>query len=95
MLEAGLFDVNRARELGIVDEVVESSRLETRCIELARRLGANGRAAYTNTKHKIQADAVLRVLSQTPQEIHEVSQIGQSEESRALIAAQVATLSRR
>jgi enoyl-CoA hydratase len=94
MLEAGLFDGNRASELGIVDEIVEPARLEGRCVELAKRLGANGRRAYANTKLKIQAEAVARVLNQDPQEAREVAEIGQSEESRALIAAQVQAFTR-
>ena len=63
-------------------------------MELAKRLGANGRRAYANTKLKIQAEAVVRVLNQEPQETREVAQIGQSEESLALIAAQVQALTR-
>jgi len=94
-LEAGLFDVDRAREMGIVDEVVEPARLEARCIELAKRLGANGRLAYAHTKRRIQAEAVARVLHQDIEEAREVARITQSEETRALIAAQVNALSRR
>jgi enoyl-CoA hydratase len=95
MLEAGLFDVGRAREFGIVDEVVEPERLEPRCVELAKRLGANGRLAYAHTKQRIQAEAVARILNQDIEEAREVGRIAKSEETRALIAAQVSTLSRR
>jgi enoyl-CoA hydratase/carnithine racemase len=94
MLEAGLFDVDRAREMGIVDEIVEPARLEARCIEAARHLGANGRLAYAHTKHRIQAEAVTRVLNQDVEEAREVARITQSEETRALIAAQVRALTR-
>jgi enoyl-CoA hydratase len=95
VLEAGLFDAGRAREMGIVDEVVELARLEARCIEIAKRLGANGRLAYAHTKRRIQAEAVARVLNQDVEEAREVGRITQSEETRALIAAQVNSLTRR
>jgi enoyl-CoA hydratase len=95
MLEAGLFDVGRASEMGIVDEIVEPARLEARCIEVARRLGINGRLAYAHTKHRIQAEAVARVLNQDIEEARDVARITQSEETRGLIAAQVSALSRR
>ncbi len=94
MLEAGLFDVDRAREMGIVDAIVEPAGLEARCIEVAKRLGANGRLAYAHTKHRIQAEAVARVLNQDVEEAREVARITQSEETRALIAAQVRALTR-
>jgi hypothetical protein len=51
--------------------------------------------AYAHTKLRIQAEAVARVLNQDVEEVHEVGRIAQSEETRALIAAQVSTLSRR
>jgi enoyl-CoA hydratase len=95
MLEAGLFDAHRARDMGIVDEISEPERLEARCIEAAKRLGANGRLAYEHTKRRIQAEAIARVLNQNDEETHEVARIAQSEETRALIATQVSTLSRR
>jgi enoyl-CoA hydratase/carnithine racemase len=95
MLEGGLFDVRRAREMGIVDEIVEPAGLRARCIEIAKRLGANGRLAYAHTKQRIQAAAVERVLSQDIEEAREVACITQSEETQALIAAQVSALTRR
>jgi enoyl-CoA hydratase len=94
MLEAGLFDGARALEMGIVDEIVEPARLETRCVEMAKRLGANGRLAYAHTKQRIQAEAVAQVLEQNVEEVHEVARITQSDETRALIAAQVRALTR-
>ncbi len=94
-LEAGLFDCHRALDLGIVDEVVEPIQLESRCVELARRLGAHGGLAYAHTKEQIQAEAVARVLNQDIEDIHKVARINQSEESRDLLAAQVNTMTRR
>lgn len=81
MLEAGLFDPGRAKEMGIVDEIIEPQQLEARCIEAAKRLGANGRLAYAHTKLRIQAEAVARVLNQDVEEVHEVGRIAQSEET--------------
>ncbi|MBV8771588.1 MAG: hypothetical protein JO166_04535, partial [Deltaproteobacteria bacterium] len=95
MLEAALFDGRRALEMGIVDEIVEPARLEVHCIETAKRLGANGRLAYAHTKHRIQSEAVARVLNQDIAEAREPARIAQSEETRALIAAQLAALTRR
>jgi len=95
MLEAGLFDGRRALEMGIVDKIVEPARLEAHCIETAKRLGANGRLAYAHTKHRIQSEAVARVLNQDIAEAREPARIAQSEETRALIAAQLAALTRR
>jgi enoyl-CoA hydratase len=95
MLEAGLFDAGGAKAMGIVDEIVEPARLETRSIEVAKRLGANGRLAYAHTKRRIQGDAVARVIHQDTDEVREVARITQSEETRSLIAAQVEALSRR
>ena len=95
LLEAGLFDVDRASVLGIVDEIVEPARLESRCVELAKRLGANGRLAYAHTKQSIQSEAVACVLNQGVAERHEIARIQDSEETRALIAAQVRALGRR
>jgi enoyl-CoA hydratase len=95
MLEAGLFDADRAREMGIVDEIVEPARLEARCIELAKRLGGNGRLAYAHTKRRIQTEALARVLNQDIEEAREVGRITQSEETQALITAQVNELTRR
>ena len=94
MLEAGLFGVGRAAELGIIDEVVEPGRLESRCIELARRLGANGQLAYAHSKRRIQAEAVARVLNAAIDDAREVARITQSDETRALLATQVKVLTR-
>jgi len=94
LLEAGTFDANRALELGIVDEIAAPANLQARCVELATRLGANGRLAYAHTKRRIQAEAVARALEQKPEEAREVAEIGQSEESRALLAAQVRSISK-
>jgi enoyl-CoA hydratase/carnithine racemase len=95
MLEAGLFEGCRAREMGFVDEIVERERLEARCIEAAKRLVANGRLAYAHTKRQIQAEAIARALNQDANEVDKIGRISQSEETRALISAQLSALSRR
>ena len=57
LLEADTFDPPRARELGLIDEVVEPGELESRCLERARKLGAFLTPAYAHTKRALQAPA--------------------------------------
>jgi len=95
VLEAQMHGAARALELGFVDEVVEPARLEVRCIELARRLAANGRLAYAHSKRALQREAVARVLSQPREELGEAAAITASEETRALLARQVGAISRK
>lgn len=95
LLEAGTFNVKRAKELGIVDEIVEPAQLEARCVELAKRLAANGQLAYAHTKRRLQEHAVGGVLGQQPEEARELGEIGRSDESRALLASQVQSIGKR
>lgn len=95
ILGAEMFDVRTAAELGVVDELVKPELLEERCVALARRLAAYGQLSYAHTKRSIQREAVSRVLAQTRGDVLEVLEIGRSEESRRLLAAQLANLSRK
>jgi enoyl-CoA hydratase/carnithine racemase len=95
LLGARTFDVKRARELGIIDEIVEPAQLEARCVELAQGLAANGQLAYAHTKRRLQERAVARVLGQKAEEARELGEIGRSDESRALLASQVQSLGKR
>lgn len=95
MLGAGLYSVNRARELGFVDEVVSAAHLEPRCIEIAKGLAANGRLAYAHTKRYLQYEAVQRVNAQTPERLEEIRAIGRADETRARLATQVSAISRK
>lgn len=93
LLQAGLCTPDRALELGMVDEVVEPTRLDARCIELANHLAGLGQLAYAHTKRAIQREAVARVLGQPPEERRAMGEIAQSEEARALLAAQAGAIS--
>ncbi|MBF6558749.1 MAG: enoyl-CoA hydratase/isomerase family protein [Candidatus Binataceae bacterium] len=94
-LEASFLDPARARELGIVDEVVEPTELEARCLDQARRLGRNGQLAYAHTKRTIQQEAIARIMARTPEQKREVNAIMKSDEARALIAGQMRSMGSR
>jgi enoyl-CoA hydratase len=95
MLQAELCDPARALELGFVDELVAPALLETRSVEMARRLGKHGQRAYAHTKRAIQRAAVARTLAQTDEEAREIGDISTSDESLRLIIAQVSAISKR
>jgi len=95
MLEAELCDPARALELGFVDELVAPELLETRSVEMARRLAKHGQRAYAHTKRAIQRAAVARTLAQTDEEAREIGDISTSDESIRLIVAQVSAISKR
>jgi enoyl-CoA hydratase len=94
-LVAELFEAPRALELGIVDEVVGAERLEERCVALARRLAAHSQRAYAHTKRAIQREAVARVMAQRRGDLLEVAEITRSEETRRLLAGQLANLGKK
>jgi enoyl-CoA hydratase/carnithine racemase len=94
-LDASFLGVERALELGIVDEVVEPDRLEARCVDLAQRLGRNGQIAYAHTKRELQRESVARVLARTPEQIREVNSVLKSDETKALLAAQLNSMGSR
>ncbi len=94
-LSAELFEAPRALELGIVDEVVAPERLEERCAALARRLAAHGQLAYAHTKRAIQHEARARVMAQRRGGLLEVAEVTGSEETRRLLAGQLANLGRK
>lgn len=94
-LGAELFEAPRALELGIVDEVVAPERLEERCVALARRLATHGQLAYAHTKRAIQREALARVMAQRRGDVLEVAEVTRSEETRRLLAGQLANLSKK
>jgi enoyl-CoA hydratase/carnithine racemase len=94
-LEGNFLSVDRAHEFGIVDEAVEPEKLETRCVEIAQRLGRNGQIAYAHTKREIQRESVARVLARTPEQIREVNAVLKSDETKALLAAQINSMGSR
>ncbi len=95
MLEAQLCDPRRALELGFVDELAAPEMLETRCVEMAQRLGRHGQLAYAHTKRAIQREAVARTLAQTDSEAREIGDISTSAETLQLLQAQVSSISKR
>jgi enoyl-CoA hydratase/carnithine racemase len=94
-LGAELFEAPRALELGIVDEVVAPERLEERCVAIGRRLAAHGQLAYAHTKRAIQREAVARVMTQRRGDLLEVAEVVGSDETRSLLAAQLANLGKK
>ncbi|HXQ20434.1 MAG TPA: enoyl-CoA hydratase/isomerase family protein [Candidatus Acidoferrales bacterium] len=93
LLEAGLYDVDTARQLGLIDDVVEPADLERVCIDRARLLGSYGQAAYADTKRSLQRDAVRRVVNETEEQRRATRQIWSSPETKGAIAAQLAKVS--
>ncbi|MBI4514280.1 MAG: enoyl-CoA hydratase/isomerase family protein [Deltaproteobacteria bacterium] len=67
-LEAELYPPTVARELGILDEVVEPAKLEEACLAKARLLAAYPQAAYAYNKRALQHDAVQLVLNETDEQ---------------------------
>lgn len=61
VLEAGLHDVEAARRLGVVHDVVEGAALLVRAKELAARLGAVPAATYALTKRQLQRPVLERI----------------------------------
>ncbi|MGH7864135.1 MAG: enoyl-CoA hydratase/isomerase family protein [Candidatus Binataceae bacterium] len=94
LLEAALHGPARARELGFVDEVVDPSRLESRCVELAKRLASVAQPAYAYVKEELQRDAVARTLNFPNERSKALAAVGATEESREMLRRQVGSISR-
>jgi enoyl-CoA hydratase len=94
-LEAELHGPAAARDLGLVDEVVDPARLLERGLERARRLGAYPQAAYAHTKRALQAEAVERVRSETVAQHRAVLEVWTSPETQVTLLAQLAGISRK
>jgi len=90
LLEAGTYPPATALELGLVDEVVSSERLEQVCLERARQLGSHSCAAYAHTKRALQREAVERVRGETTTQLKELTDIWTSKEAAAVLMAQIA-----
>lgn len=95
MLEAGLHEPDRARELGLVDEVVEADDLKSTCLERARRLGRYPAQAYAHTKEALQRAAVERVRNETDAARRAVVDVWSSPETVQTLMAQLADLGRK
>jgi enoyl-CoA hydratase len=95
LLGAALHDVDSAHQLGMVDEVVEPSDLATRCVELASKLAAYGRLAYAHTKKTLQAEAIDRINTAAQERSRELAEIVRSEETKQLLQAQLAAITKK
>jgi enoyl-CoA hydratase len=95
LLGAKLHDVDSARDLRMVDEVVEPSALEARCVELASQLAASGQLAYAHTKKTLQRKAIDRIDAMLPENSRELSEIVRSEETKQLLQAQLAAVTKK
>ena len=93
LLEAGLYDVDMARDIGLIDEIVDAADLERTCVNRARLLGSYGQAAYAETKRRLQHAAVQRVIDESDAQRRATHQIWSSPETQGAIAAQLAKLS--
>jgi enoyl-CoA hydratase len=92
VLGAALYPASQAIRLGVVDELLPAEKLEETVMRRAARMGAFPREAYAHTKLALVAEAVERVLAETPEEAARGAAIWQSEESRAARARQLETL---
>jgi enoyl-CoA hydratase len=95
LLEAKLYDVESARELGMVDEVVEANALEARCLELASRLAAHGQLAYAHTKKTLQRRAIDQINAAAEENSRDLAEIVRSEETKQLLQAQLAAVTKK
>ncbi|MBI5628589.1 MAG: enoyl-CoA hydratase/isomerase family protein [Candidatus Rokubacteria bacterium] len=95
LLEAGLYPLDTARELGFLDEVVEPDELESTCFERAALLGSYPRAAYAHTKRALQQQAHERVRSETADEHAAIHAVWNSDETLRTVTAQLAGIRRK
>jgi enoyl-CoA hydratase len=94
LLGAELFSPETARDLGIVDEVVEPAALERVCLERARLLASYPRQAYAYNKRGLQQHAVAAVRNETEQQRREIFEVWTSPETMQAVMKQMAGISR-
>jgi enoyl-CoA hydratase len=63
-LGAGLVDMGRGLELGLLDEIAEPDRLLDRSIEAAAELGALPRSAYARVKEQLRGSTIAALRTQ-------------------------------
>jgi len=95
LLGAALYPASQAIRLGLVDELLAAEGLESTVLRRAARLGGFPREAYAHTKAALVAEAVARVLAETPEEAARAAAVWTAPESRAARAAQRAKLGAR
>ncbi|HVN86482.1 MAG TPA: enoyl-CoA hydratase/isomerase family protein [Candidatus Binatia bacterium] len=94
VLGAELFSPDRARELGMIDEVVEPADLERVCIERARLLGSYPRQAYAYNKRTRQRHAVAAVRNESEEQRRETFAVWTSDETMQAVMKQMSGISR-
>jgi enoyl-CoA hydratase len=95
-LRADLLDADAARQLGMVDEVVEAGEagdLEGICIAAAQRLGSFPGDAYAHAKRLVQHEAVQAVRNETDEHIQALVGVWTSPETTRALLAQLARIS--
>ncbi|MBI1815543.1 MAG: enoyl-CoA hydratase/isomerase family protein [Deltaproteobacteria bacterium] len=93
MLDAELHNPDRARDLGMLDDVVEPSDLERVCIEKARLLGSYSQPAYAHTKRLLQQHAVDAVVTETDAQRRATFDVWTSPETMQALMKQLSGIS--
>jgi enoyl-CoA hydratase len=94
VLLEGLYDLDTAHKLGMVDEIVEPADVERVCVERARLLGSYSHAAYAHTKRQLQGDAVERVVNESEERRHANLDVWASPEAKQTVMKQLSRLSK-
>jgi len=92
-LEAELHGPEAARELGVIDDVVEPADLERVCLEKARLLGSYPRAAYAYNKRVLQQAAVAAVVGETEEQRRAIRDVWLSPETAQKLIEQLSGIS--
>lgn len=88
LLGAALYPASHALRLGVTDELLPGDALESTVLRRAARVGSFPREAYAHTKAALVAEAVGRILAETPEESARATAVWLSDESRTARAAQ-------
>ncbi len=83
LLGAALYPSSQAVRLGIVDELLPPHTFEATVLRRAARLGGFPRDSYAHTKAALVAEAMERIVSETPAEAARAMAVWVSDESRA------------
>src|SRR6185503_19529560 len=89
LLGAAIYPAKEALRLGIVDELIAPEKFEETVLRRAAKLGSYPKEAYAHTKRALVAEALERVLAETPAQAAATAAIWQTEESRAARHAQL------
>ncbi|HUI27123.1 MAG TPA: enoyl-CoA hydratase/isomerase family protein [Candidatus Kryptonia bacterium] len=93
VLGADLFPPDTAREVGMIDAVVDPADLERVCVERARLLGSYPRQAYAYNKRILQQHAVAAVSGETEAQRRETFEVWTSEETMQAVMKQLSGIS--